>query len=167
VHDIASRHGLCLTDDARDSIEEASRRSRNGALLATVAFVAQRTLRRFGVLGVLGVLPPLTAWLEVYALGLLFERYLSRVRSSSTIRIHGPEAALVRRAIDDAVGRALSPTLVLNARAPEGVPAEELRSATTRIFDGVLLAAASLPEHLQRRLETAFDAVIQETPLHA
>jgi hypothetical protein len=163
VHDIASQHGLSLTDDARAAIEEASRRSKNGALLATVAFVAQRTLRRFGMLG---VLPPLTAWLEVYALGLLFDRYLGRVRASSTIRIHAPEAALVRRAIDDAVSRALSPSLALNPRAPEGVAAEELRSTPTRIVDGVLLAAAAVPQHLQRRLETAFDAVIQETPLH-
>jgi hypothetical protein len=163
THDIAARHGLSLTDEARVAIEQASRRSKNGAILATVAFVAQRTLRRFGMLG---VIPPLTAWLEVYALGLLFDRYLVRVRSSSTIRIDGQEAELVRHAIDDALSRALSPSLALNPRALQQVAAEELRSGATRVIDGVLLAAAAVPEHLQRRLETAFDLVVQERPFH-
>ena len=61
AHDVAARYGLSLTDEARREMAEPSRTSRNGALLATVAFFARRTLRRFGVLG---VIPPLAAWLE-------------------------------------------------------------------------------------------------------
>ena len=72
----------------------------------------------------------------------------------------------MRRAIDDAIGRALSPTLALGPRAAQMVAAEELRSTPTRVVDGVLLATAALPAHLQRRLEAAFDAVVQEKSIH-
>jgi len=164
AHDIAARHGLSLTEEARKEISEPSRAARSGALLATVAFFARRTLRRFGVLG---IVPPISAWLEVYALGLLFDRYLERVRSSQTVRIHGAEAKLVRKAIDSALSRALSPKLELKPRHGDVEPAEELRTFSTRVIDGVLLAAAAVPGHLQRRLETAFDDVLDEEPVHA
>jgi len=164
AHDIAARHGLCLTEDARKEISDPGRAARSGALLATAAFVARRTLRRFGMLG---VVPPLAAWLEVYALGLLFDRYLGRVRSSQTLRIHASEAKLVRKAIDTAVSRALSPKLELHPRSDAVEPSEELRNMPTRIIDGVLLGVAALPDHLRRRLETAFDSVLDEEPVHA
>ena len=45
-------------------------------------------------------------------------------------------------------------------------PTEELRTFSTRLFDGVLLAAAAIPDHLRRRLEAAFDAVLDDEPLH-
>jgi hypothetical protein len=162
AHDVAARHGLSLTDEARREIEMPSRTARSGALLTTVAFFARRTLRRFGVLG---LVPPITAWLEVYALGLLFDRYLERVRASQTLRIHEAEAQLVRKAIDTAISRALSPKLVLPPRQGENIPTEELRTFSNRIFDGVLLAAAAVPDHLRRRLEAAFDAVLDDDPL--
>jgi hypothetical protein len=164
AHDIAARHGLSLTDEGRKEISEASRAVRSGALLTTVAFFARRTLRRFGVLG---IVPPIAAWLEVYALGLLFDRYLERVRSSQTVRIHGAEAKLVRKAIDTALSRAMSPKLELKPRHGDVEPVEELRDFTTRLIDGILLAAAAVPDHLQRRLETAFDDVLDEEPVHA
>jgi|SRR5579859_1834308 len=164
AHDIAARHGLSLTGEARHEISEPSPAARGGALLATVAFFARRTFRR---LGMLGVVPPLSAWLEVYALGLLFDRYLERVRSSQTVRIHGGEAKLVRKAIDTAVSRALSPKLELRPQPGKVEPTEELRDLPTRLLDGILLAAAALPDHVQRRLESAFDDVLDEEPLHA
>ncbi len=163
AHDVATRYGLSLTEDARKDLAEPSRTSRNGAFLATIAFVAKRTFRRFGALG---LVPPVTAWLEVYALGFLFDRYLERVRSSQTVRIHGGEAKLVRKAIDSAMSRALSPSLELKARHPESEPAEKLRNFSTRLLYGMLLAVAAVPDHLRRRLETAFDAVLAEEPLH-
>jgi uncharacterized protein (DUF697 family) len=159
VHDVATRYGLSLTPAAREELAEPSRAAHGGALLTTIAFFARRTLRR---LGALGVLPPLTAWLEVYALGLLFDRYLGRMRSSQTLRIHESEAKLVRSAIDSAVSRALSPNLELRPRHSGSEPSEELRSFSTRLLDGILLAAAAVPDHLQRRLETAFDIVLDE-----
>lgn len=163
AHDVAARYGLSLTDEARLEMAAPSRTARSGALLATVAFVARRTFRR---LGVLGLLPPAAAWLEVYALGLLFDRYLERVRASQAVRIHDGEAKLVRKAIDSAISRALSPGLDLPPRQGVSEPTEELRTLSTRFFDGVLLAAAAIPDHLQRRLEAAFDAVLDEDPLH-
>jgi len=163
VHDVAARHGLSLTEEARREMAEPSRTAKNGALLATVAFIARRTLRRFGILG---VIPPLAAWLEVYALGLLFDRYLERVRASQALRIHDGEAKLVRKAIDSAISRALSPRLDLPPRQGMSEPSEELRPFSTRLFDGVLLATAAIPDHLRRRLEAAFDAVLDDDPLH-
>lgn len=163
AHDVAARYGLSLTDEARREMAAPSRTARSGALLATVAFVARRTFRR---LGVLGLVPPAAAWLEVYALGLLFDRYLERVRASQAVRIHDGEAKLVRKAIDSAISRALSPRLDLPPRKDVSEPTEELRTLSTRLFDGVLLAAAAIPDHLQRRLEAAFDAVLDEDPLH-
>jgi hypothetical protein len=73
----------------------------------------------------------------------------------------------VRKAIDAAVSRAMSPKLELNPRHGAVEPTEELRDFSTRIIDGLLLAAAALPDHLQRRLETAFDRVLDEEPLNA
>lgn len=159
AHDVATRYGLCLTQDAREELAAASRANQGGAFVTTVAFFARRTLRRFGALG---VLPPLTAWFEVYALGLLFDRYLCRMRSSQSLRIHESEARRVRAAIDRAVSGSLSPKLELTPRDPLHEPTEELRSFSTRLLDGILLAAAAVPDHVRRRLETAFDLALAE-----
>jgi hypothetical protein len=159
VHDLAARHGLSLTREARARMAEPSKGSRRGALLATAAFIAKRTVGR---LGVLGILPPLSAWLEIYALGLLFERYLAETRSSRTVRIDEAEARAVRRSIDRAIRMALSPSLEVKPRGDEMVPSEELRDMTTRIIDGLLLAASALPSYVERRLLTAFERVLSE-----
>ena len=161
VHDIAGRHGLCFTEEGRKEMAEPSRTISNGAFLATAAFLARRTLRRFGVLG---ILPPLTAWLEVYALGLLFQRYLEHSRSSRTLRIHDAEARRIRRAIDRAISRAMSWNLS-SAPGVRAVNPPRFANLPTRLFDGILLATAALPEHLRRRLEAAFDAALDEDPL--
>jgi uncharacterized protein (DUF697 family) len=161
AHDVVTRYGLCLTQEARDELAAASRAVQGGAFVTTVAFFARRTLRRFGALG---VLPPLTAWFEVYALGLLLDRYLCRMRSSQSLRIHGGEAKRVRAAIDTAVARSLSPKLELAPRDPLHEPTEELRDMPTRLLDGILLAAAAVPDLVRRRLETAFDLALAENP---
>jgi uncharacterized protein (DUF697 family) len=161
AHDVATRYGLCLTQEARDELSAASRAAQGGAFVTTVVFFARRTLRR---LGALGVVPPLTAWFEVYALGLLFDRYLCRTRASHSLRIDASEAKRVRAAIDNAVSRSLSPKLELEPRDPLNEPTEELRSFSTRLLDGILLAAAAVPDHLRRRLETAFDRALAEDP---
>ena len=161
AHDVATRYGLCLTQEARNELAAASRASQGGAFVTTVAFFARRTLRR---LGALGVLPPLTAWFEVYALGLLFDRYLCRARSSQSLRIQDSEAKRVRAAIDSAVSRSLSPKLELGPRDSMNEPTEDLRNFSTRLLDGILLAAAAVPDHIRRRLETAFDRALAENP---
>jgi hypothetical protein len=163
VHDVATRHGLSLTDEGRHEMSELSRRAQGGAILTTVAFVARRTLRSIGLLG---LVPPFATGLEVYALGLLFDRYLERVRSSKTLRIHGAEARLVRHAIDAAVSRAFSPSLEPRRRLGQTEPTEELRPLPTRIFDGVLLGLAGVPDYVRRRLETAFDLQLEKDSFH-
>jgi hypothetical protein len=163
AHDVATRHGLSLTEEGRREISEPSKRSRGGNWFTTLSFVARRTLRRVGWLG---LLPPFAASLEVYALGLLFDRYLERVRSSRTLRIHGAEARLVRDAIDGAVSRAFSPSLEPRQRLSRGDPTEELRTVTARVIDGILLGVAGVPDHFRRRLETAFDAILEQEPPH-
>jgi hypothetical protein len=161
AHDVATRYGLCLTQEARDELAGVSRAVHGGAFVTTLAFFARRTLRRVGAIGMLA---PLTAWFEVYALGLLFDRYLCRTRSSHSLRISESEAKRVRVAIDSAISRSLSPKLELTPRDPLNEPAEELRTFSTRLLDGILLAAAAVPDHVRRRLETAFDLAIIENP---
>ena len=160
VHEVSARYGLGLTADARAWMSEPSKAVRRGAFVATVVFVAKRALRR---LGALGVLPPAIAWVEVYALGLLFERYLGRVRRLQTVRMDEEEARAVRTAIDQATSRVLSPSLRAR-RANRSGPPEELRDLPTRMSDGILIGIASGPSYLRRRLETAFDEVVRETP---
>ena len=161
AHDVVTRYGLCLTHEARIELATASRTVKGGAFVTTVAFFARRSLRRFGALG---VLPPISAWFEVYALGLLLDRYLCRIRASQSLRIHENEAKRVRAAIDTAVSRALSPKLETSPRDPLNEPTEELRDFSTRLLDGILLAAAAVPDLIKRRLETAFDAALAENP---
>jgi hypothetical protein len=160
VHEVSARYGLTLTADARQWLSEPSRAVRRGAFVATAAFVAKRALRR---LGVLGVLPPVLAWLEVYALGLLFERYLSSLRQSQTMRIDVDEARTIRTAIDQSIGRVASPGLRAG-RVGGRDPTEELRDIPTRVSDGILIGLASGPVYLRRRLETAFERTMHESP---
>jgi uncharacterized protein (DUF697 family) len=161
AHDVATRYGLSLTQEARDELSAASKAAQGGAFVSTIAFFARRTLRRIGAIG---VLPPLTAWFEVYALGTLFDRYLCRFRPSQSVRIHESEAKQIRAAIDSAVSRALSPKLDLQPRESLSEPTEDLRNFSTRMLDGFLLAVAGVPDHLRRRLETAFDLAVAANP---
>jgi hypothetical protein len=159
VHEVSTRHGLTLTADARAWMSEPSKTVRRGAFVATAAFLAKRALRR---LGVLGVLPPIVAWLEVYALGLLFERYLVEYRQSCTLRIDLDEARTIKTPIDVATRRVLS----LGLRPPRmnrRGAVEELRDLPTRVSDAVLIGLASGPSYLDRRLETAFDQAVRES----
>jgi hypothetical protein len=159
VHEVSARYGLGLTADARESMSEPSKTVSRGAFVATAAYIAKRALRR---LGVLGVLPPIVAWLEVYSLGLMFERYLSTCRRSQTVRIDLDEARIIRTAIDQATGHVLS--LELRAeRANRSGAIEELRNLPTRVSDAVLIGVASGPSYLRRRLETAFDHAMRES----
>lgn len=154
AHDIATRHGLSLTPEARDALATPFGGKRPTALLSTLVYVARRTLRR---LGPLGVVPPMSAWLEVYALGLLFDRYLLRYRESNAVRIEVVEAMRLREAIERALGGTLSLKTHPMPGAKSSDPIEDARDATTRLFDGLLLGLAAVPHSAQRRLEAAFD----------
>jgi hypothetical protein len=161
AHDVASRHGLSLTSDARDALAEPNPDKRTTLLARKLAeSVTNRLLRRFGPFGRIS---SVLRALEVFALGHLFERYLRDVRPKGAVRMHVEEARALRDAIDRAVLRTLSPSL-----EPRGVtlpgPAEDLRDEFTRWIDAVLLTGASLPGYVERRLDAAFDAVVAEHP---
>ncbi len=159
VYDIASRHGLSLTTDARQALAEPDSELRT-KLVRTAETIVRQVLRRMRPLGFLA---SASRAIEIYALGLLFERYITEVRRAPALRVHQEEARLVREAIDRALLRALSPSLKPKpTTVNEGV--EDLRDEFTRWIDALLLTSAAVPSYLERRLLTAFDEVVAETP---
>jgi len=159
VHDVMARHGLSLTSDARAVLAEPDSETRT-RLLRTAESVARRLLRR---LRPLGVLTAASRGVELYALGFLLERYLSKTRVEGAVRMHLEEARLVRDAIDRAVVHALSPAL-RPSQTTQGEGVEDLRDELTRWIDAALLTSAALPSYLERRLEAAFDEIVAQTP---
>ena len=161
IHDVASRHGISLTAEARGALAASSAQDKMRMMLRTgVEMLARRVLKR---LGPLAPLSTIATSFEVYALGHLLERYFRNVRPRGTVRMQAPEAERVRKAIDTSVLRAFYPStepgkLLLT----EGV--EDLRDEFTRWMDSVLLTGATLPSYIERRLDAAFDEVIEQTP---
>ena len=159
LQDIAARHGLSLTTDARRILAESSGESPvRDMLKGALGFLSRTFLRRLGPLA--AVMSASNA-VEVFALGHLFERYLDRHRGSNTVRIHADEARARPRVVAAAAGSALSPNL-----KPDPVPllpgVEDLRDEFTRWVDTVLLMSASLPGYVERRLDAAFDGLVAE-----
>ncbi len=163
VHDVAERHCLVLTPEARRILAEPGSPDPQRAQIRGLAtFVANLMLRRFGPGWVLA---PALAGIETYALGHLFDRYLERARIQNSVRINADEAQVVRLLIDRSLLRIISPDLpVRRENSADDPPGEDLREAFTRLADGILLFSASVPAWLLRRLESAFDAVLLETP---
>lgn len=159
VHDVCARHGLSLTTDGRRALAEPSAESPVREVLKSGLGILSKT--------VLKKLSPLTklftaaAALEVYAIGHLVDRYLERHRGAPSVRINGGEARALRKLIDAAVVRALSPTLH-QENVPLLAAPEDLRDEFTRWIDTLILLGAGLPGYVERRLDTAFDAVIAE-----
>jgi hypothetical protein len=159
VHDIAVRHGLSLTRDARDVLAEPLGPDGPRSLLSQAArFLgarfAARTLTRFGPLALVW---PARAALRTYTLGHLFDRYLELSRMERAVRIDVEEARRVRLAIDGALSRALT---VNTTPRPEPSTIDDQRDAVTTLIDGLLGAAAGVPERLVQRLEAAFDDLL-------
>jgi hypothetical protein len=159
AHDVLARHGLSLTSDARASLAEPDSEMRT-RLVRAAESLARQILRRIRPLGVIA---SASRGAELYALGLLLERYVAKLRRSSAVRMHHEEARLVREAIDRALLRAMSPAL----RPPVATlnqGAEDLRDEFTRWVDALLLTSAALPSYLERRLEAAFDEIVADMP---
>lgn len=157
AHDVAGRFGLSLTPAARDIFAEpASAEGPRGFVAQAFRFVSGKVLTR---LGPLGFFPPVRSGFEVFLLGHLLERYFETARTDRSIRIDVEEARRVRRAIDSAIVRAIT----LDARPlrdESDVAPEDLRDTTTRMIDGVLIAVASMPGWLVKRVEAAFDETL-------
>lgn len=158
AHDVLARAGLSLTTDARAILAATDTTGGRAILRKAADLLTTSVLKRLGPVGI--VTTALRA-AEVYAFGYLLERYVRRVRRIKAVRVHDAEARRVREAIDRAVMRAFSPSLRTEATTLEtGV--EDLRDEFTRWIDLLLLAGASLPSHLDRRLDAAFDDVISQ-----
>jgi hypothetical protein len=159
VHDVAARHGLSLTSDARAVLAEPDSEARTRMVRAAES-LARQVLRR---LRPVGILSSASRGVELYSLGLLLERYVTHVRTTGAVRMHVEEARLVRDAIDRSALRALSPS-VRPALTVMSEGHEDLRDELTRWIDALLLTSASLPSYLERRLEAAFDEIVEQTP---
>jgi len=159
LHDIAVRHGVSLTPEARAALaDSAGLDTPRGWVEQGVRFVGvrlvARALTRFGPIGMVW---PLREAVRTFALGHLFDRYLATLRTERAVRIDVEEARHVRRAIDGAFARAVT-------LAPEPVeeptPVDDQRDAMTALLDGLFSLAAGVPDRLVRRLDLAFDELV-------
>lgn len=159
AQDIAARHGLSLSAEARDVFcQPEPRENARGVMGQAVKFVTGKLLTRFTPLG---FVPPLRAAAQTFALGHLLDRYLAGQRTDRALRIDVAEARRVRSAIDDAFMAAMRGELKVDEGA-RFAPPEDLRDNATQLVDGVLIAVASVPDWLVRRLDAAFDACLSE-----
>ena len=154
AHEVAARHGLSLSSDARQLLARPGSDDRmRDVFRQAVELAAKRFLRRVGPLSV-----ALRA-LELFALGHLLDHYFSDVRPGGSARVQAAEARRLRMHIDAAVVRAFMPsTTPARLALPQG--AEDLRDSFTRWLDLLLIGAATLPSYLERRLEAAFDEAL-------
>lgn len=156
LHDMAARQGLSLTPEARAILAHGVDGSEEMKWVAQgVRYIARVVLSRYGPLA---LIQPVRSGVATYVLGHLFHRYLETVRTDRAVRIDVEEARRIRRAIDGALIHMVTGP-VQTPRETFAVPPEDLRDGTTRVIDGALLALASVPGWLTRRLEAAFDDV--------
>lgn len=161
VHEVASRHGISLSSDAREVLANPSSKDRMRDMLRRGAeMFAKRVLRRIGPLGPLS---KVARTVEIFALGLLLDRYFAQVRQVKSARILETEARRIRDAIDASVIRALYPSL---EPTPLMLPqaSEDMRDEFTRWIDTLLVGVATLPSYFERRLTAAFDEIARTSP---
>jgi hypothetical protein len=162
VHDVATRHGLSLTWEARDVLSEPSGPDGpRGLVTQALRFIGGRVaLRLVTGVGPLAMVWPLRHAAMTYLLGHLFDRYLDFSRTERAVRIDVEEARRVRLAIDGAVLRALTV-----AAPPVGEPTaiDDQREASAVFTDAILGLAAGLPARLMSRIEAAFDDLFAQS----
>jgi hypothetical protein len=155
VHDVCGHYGLSVTPEARSILAKPGlAEGPQGIAGAAWRFATGRVLSR---LGPLTLLPPIRSGILTFAIGHLLARYLS-TRETRTVRVDVEEARRVRRAIESALAHVISTPA--RSERPGSAP-EEMRDPVTQLTDGIISGLASLPGHLVRRLEAAFDADIQ------
>ena len=159
VHDIAVRHGLSLTRDARDVLSEPSGPDGpRGFVAEAMRFfggrLAVRMLTRFGPVALVW---PVRTGLRTYVLGHLFDRYLGHGRRDRAVRVDVEEARRVRQAIEGALARALT---IESPGIEEPTVIDDQRDAMTALVDGLLGLVAGVPDRLVRRLDAAFDDLL-------
>jgi hypothetical protein len=159
VHDIAVRHGLSLTQEAREVLcESAGPDGTRGVVARAVRFLGVRlAAQALTRVGPFAALWPLRNALRTYVLGHLFDRYLELGRTERAVRIDAGEARRVRAAVDGALARALTAD---PPRVAEPTVFDDQRDPTTAFVDGVLGLAAGVPARLFGRLDAAFDDLL-------
>jgi hypothetical protein len=159
LHDIAVRHGLSLSPEARRVLADpAGPDGPRGFLMQAARFVGMRVAgRALGRIGPWGMIWPARDALRTFVLGHLFDRYLDIGRPERAVRIDAEEAGRVRRALDGALVRALT---VEAMPTEEPTPIDDQRDATTALLDGLIGLVAGVPDRLVRRLDTAFDELL-------
>jgi uncharacterized protein (DUF697 family) len=163
VQDLAARYGISISPQARLVLADPTRDApTNRATREAVRYLAFRMLGRFGPIQ---LLTPVRAALGTFVLGHLLARYFAS-RDPTQKRIDLEEAEDLRGVIDDAMIQALSASVPSESQALQP-QAEDLRDDFTQVLDGVLIATATIPEWLVRRLETAFDQRLALELLHA
>jgi hypothetical protein len=162
VHDIATRHGLSLTRDARAVFAEPSGPDGpRGVFAQALRFLgAKVALRAVTSLAPMNLLWPARSAMQTFVLGHLFDRYIELSRTERGPRIEVEEARRVRLAIDSALVRAVTVTAEA-ARKPAA--SDDERDTVTALVDTLLGSAAGLPERVLERIDAAFDDLL----LHA
>jgi hypothetical protein len=157
AQDLCARHGVTLTPEARAILAEPEADMLKGAMGQALRFVALRWLRRFSPLG---FLPPVRSAVTTYALGHLLSRYFARHRTERATRMDVDEAKKIRALVDKTLIELLRTDLVVPRDQSPNAP-EDLRDGMTQVIDGVVIAVASLPDIVTRRLDAAFDAAVK------
>lgn len=157
VHDLATRHGLSISPEARTILlEPAGLEGSRGFFSQGITFAVTKILGRIGPLA---MIPPVRSALGTFVLGHLLARYLETARSVRSVRIDVEEARRVRRAIDQALVYALTTEGSRTSQAAS-TAIDDQREPTTRVVDGVLISLAGVPDWVVRRLDAAFDEVL-------
>ncbi len=159
VHDVATRHGVALSPEARTILAEPSKGGErpDGPRREAMRFLTVRFIRRFGPVR---AVPPLRCALDVFVLGRLLGRYFAGSADVVRERFDADEALRVRRAIDAALLRALTGPVESEDEPPLLPPGEELRDDVTRTLDNVLISTAAFPGWLVSRLDAAFEDIL-------
>jgi hypothetical protein len=159
VHDLVARHGVSLSPEAREILASStppwvSRGLVSQAVRVLGVRLAAQALTRFGPAGLIW---PARSGFGTFALGYLFDRYLTARRSEQAVRIDEAEALRVRRAIEGAAVRAFSK----RPEPPEEPLAiDDQRGPATTVVDTVLSLAAGLPGRVLDHLDAAFDELV-------
>lgn len=157
AHEVASRHGLSLTPEARRILASTSGvEGPRGVVTEALMFVSTKVLGRFGPLGFLS---PIRFGVTTFLLGHLFQRYLETARRDRAARVDAEEARRVRRAIDQAILYVFT-TEVEGDKFEIPRASEDLRDGKTQLFDSVLISVANLPSWLVHRVESSFDDLV-------
>ncbi len=163
AHDICARHGLALTQEARETLSEPTAVGFPPSFARdALAFAAGRVLAR--MMPGSGVLAPVRNGFDTLSFGRLLERYVSGYRPTSqrgrTLRVEADEALAIRAIIDRAALRVFRPGLETSTEMVPTAP-EDHRTTTQRTLDFALIGAAKMPEALTARLDAALDAVME------